>query len=62
MSGVTAGYLSVEKFDKAAESAIMFQDIFGRGNYFLEIQDHELEMQRKIHKPLVELSKKTGIH
>ena len=61
MSGVTAAYLSVEKFDKAAESAMTFQDMLGKGNYFLEIQDHELEMQRKIHKPLVELSKKTGI-
>src|SRR5215831_14609452 len=61
MSGVTAAYLSVDKFDKAAEAAVTFQDILGKGNYFLEIQDHELEMQRKIHKPLVELSKKTGI-
>src|SRR5205807_8390315 len=38
-----------------------FQDIMGKGNYFLEIQEHGLEQQARIRKPLVELSRKTGI-
>ena len=33
----------------------------GKGNYFLEIQEHGLEGQQRIRKPLVELSKKTGV-
>ena len=33
----------------------------GKGNYFLEIQEHGLEPQARIRKPLVELSKRTGI-
>jgi DNA polymerase-3 subunit alpha len=33
----------------------------GKGNYFLEIQEHGLEPQARIRKPLVELSRRTGI-
>ncbi|PYS69290.1 MAG: DNA polymerase III subunit alpha, partial [Acidobacteria bacterium] len=33
----------------------------GKGNYFLEIQEHGLEPQARIRKPLIELSKRTGI-
>ena len=33
----------------------------GKGNYFLEIQEHGLEPQARIRKPLVELSKTTGV-
>src|SRR6185436_11491104 len=38
-----------------------FEEILGKGNYFLEIQEHGLEAQNKIRKPLVELSKRTGV-
>lgn len=46
---------------KAAENAGMLEDIFGKGNFFLEIQDHQLEDERSVLKKAAELSKTTGI-
>jgi len=61
MSGVPSALLARECFDEAATAALEFEEIMGKGNYFLEIQEHGLEAQARIRKPLVELSKRTGI-
>ncbi|HEX8283765.1 MAG TPA: DNA polymerase III subunit alpha [Pyrinomonadaceae bacterium] len=61
LSGVPQAHLKEGRLEEAAKSAHEFQDILGKGNYFLEIQDHQLEDQIKINKDLIELSKKTGI-
>ena len=61
LSGVPSAMLVQERFDDAAEAAIEFEEILGKGNYFLEIQEHGLDGQRRIRKPLVELSKRTGV-
>ena len=61
MSGVPSAYLAQEKCDEAAAAAIEFQEILGKGNYFLEIQEHGLDAQRRIRKPLVDLSRRTGV-
>ncbi|HKY28237.1 MAG TPA: DNA polymerase III subunit alpha [Pyrinomonadaceae bacterium] len=61
MSGVPSAMLAREKFDEAAAAAHEFEEILGKGNYFLEIQEHGLEAQQRIRKPLVELSKRTGV-
>src|SRR5712691_673116 len=61
MSGVPSSLLVRERPDEAAKAALEFQEIMGKGNYFLEIQEHGLEPQARIRKPLVELSKRTGI-
>jgi DNA polymerase-3 subunit alpha len=61
MSGVPSAMLAQEKCDEAAAAAIEFEEILGKGNYFLEIQEHGLEPQKRIRKSLVELSKRTGV-
>lgn len=61
MSGVPSALLAQDRFDEAAAQALEFEQILGKGNYFLEIQEHGLEPQARIRKPLVELSKRTGI-
>src|SRR5437773_4657646 len=61
MSGVPSAMLAKDCPDDAAAAALEFQEIMGAGNYFLEIQEHGLEPQARIRKPLVELSKRTGI-
>jgi len=61
MSGVPSALLARECPDDAAAAALEFQEIMGVGNYFLEIQEHGLEPQARIRKPLVELSRRTGI-
>jgi DNA polymerase III subunit alpha len=61
MSGVPSAMLAKQCPDDAAAAAIEFEEIMGKGNYFLEIQEHGLEPQARIRKPLVELSRRTGI-
>ncbi|HVF57467.1 MAG TPA: DNA polymerase III subunit alpha [Pyrinomonadaceae bacterium] len=61
LSGVPQQHLKQGRLDAAEKSAREFEDILGKGNYFLEIQDHELADQQKINKDLIELSKKTAI-
>jgi DNA polymerase-3 subunit alpha len=47
--------------EAAAEAAREFDDIFGRGNFFLEMQPNGLEEQETVNGHLRELSKKSGI-
>ncbi len=61
LSGIPSALLVRDRFDEAAAEALEFQEILGKGNYFLEIQDHGLEPQNRIRKPLVDLSKRTQI-
>jgi DNA polymerase III subunit alpha len=61
ISGVPPHLLLRDQFDEAARASLEFQDILGKGNYYLEIQEHGLDAQNRIRKPLAELSKKTGI-
>src|SRR5947208_11724685 len=61
MSGVPSAMLAKQCPDDAAAAALEFEEIMGKGNYFLEIQEHGLEPQARIRKPLVELSQRTGI-
>ncbi len=61
LSGVPSAMLVRDRFDEATTAALEFEEILGRGNYYLEIQEHGLEAQYRIRKSLVELSKRTGI-
>jgi len=48
-------------YEKARAVALEYQDIFGRGNFFLEIQDQGLEAERKIQNDLFRLEKELDI-
>jgi DNA polymerase III subunit alpha len=50
-----------EKYDLARENAYKLRDVFGKGNFFLEIQDQGLEIEKGVNRELVRLSKETGI-
>jgi DNA polymerase-3 subunit alpha len=50
-----------EKYDQARENAYRLRDIFGKQNFFLEIQDQGLEIEKNINPQLVRLSKESGI-
>ena len=50
-----------EKYDKARENAYRLRDIFGKGNFFLEIQDQNLPIEKGVNRDLIRLSKETGI-
>ena len=46
---------------EAEEAALRYEGIFGKGNFFLELQDHGIPEQRLANQKLLALSKKTGI-
>ena len=48
-------------YDGAKETALLYRDIFGEGNYFLEIQDHGIEEQKNVNRAIYHLSEETGI-
>jgi DNA polymerase III subunit alpha len=50
-----------EKFDLARENAYRLRDVFGKGNFFIEVQDQGLEIEKRVNRELVRLSKETGI-
>jgi DNA polymerase-3 subunit alpha len=62
LSGVPSSLLLTDKFNEAARQAKEFEDILGKGNYYLEVQNHGLEEETGVVIPgMRELSKKTGI-
>ena len=48
-------------YEKAKTAALYFNDLFGQGNFFIEIQDHGIDAQQQILPLLIRLSRETGI-
>jgi DNA polymerase-3 subunit alpha len=61
LKGEVAEYLMEEKYDAARAAAAQYSDIFGKQNFFLEIQDQGLEMEHRIHANLFRLQTDLGI-
>ncbi len=53
--------LSIGQKEKAFTIAEQYQEIFGPGRYYLELQDHQIPEQKAINPLLVEMSQKVGI-
>ena len=50
-----------DRYDDARRLSCEYTDIFGRDNFFLEVQDHGLEQDKRVTPLLVQLSQETGI-
>src|SRR5216110_2803646 len=61
LKGEVAEFLMEDKYDAARSAAATYADIFGRQNFFLEIQDQGLEMEHRIHSNLFRLQKDLGL-
>ncbi len=61
LAGEVQRYLARGMYKEAKETAEKYENCFGRGNFFLELQDHGLEQQQAVNQQLVRLSKDTGI-
>ncbi len=61
LKGEVAEYLTEDKYDAARKAAAQYADIFGKQNFFLEIQDQGLEMEHRIHPGLFRLEKDLGL-
>ena len=48
-------------YEKAKEIALMYLDIMGEGNFYLELQDHGIPEQKTVNQALIRMSKETGI-
>jgi DNA polymerase-3 subunit alpha len=57
---VSEGLLE-DREEAARTSAYRLRDIFGKGNFFLEVQDQGLEIEKKVNQGMVRLSRETGI-
>ena len=61
LQGEIAVNLTLGLYDEAKKVALEYLDIFGEGNYFLEIQDHGIAEQRQINPEIYRLSKELNI-
>src|SRR6201992_1812770 len=61
LAGELCANLMAGKYEEAKATASQYQDIFGRGNFFLEIQDQGLELEKKIHADMFKLEKDLDI-
>src|SRR6266699_2673050 len=61
LRGAVTENLVEERPDQARETAYRLRDIFGKGNFFLEIQDQGLEIEQRVNPKIVSLSRETGI-
>ncbi|MBP5493338.1 MAG: DNA polymerase III subunit alpha [Clostridiales bacterium] len=61
VSGEVATYILKDEPEKAKETALWYDKVFGRGNYYLEIQSNQLPEQAKVNQHLIMLSNETGI-
>ena len=61
MSGEVNRLLASGNLDEARQSALELQEIFGEGNFYLEIQNHGIEEEDRIRERAVDLSRETGI-
>jgi len=60
LGGEIQRYLMDDEYDKAKEVALLYKDIFKDG-FYLEIQNHGMEEQRKVNEYNIKLSRETGI-
>jgi DNA polymerase III subunit alpha len=61
LKGEVAERLMESNYDAARAAAAQFADIFGKQNFFLEIQDQGLELEHRIHPGLFKLEKDLGL-
>jgi DNA polymerase-3 subunit alpha len=53
--------LEVDDWELARKLAGEYQDILGKGRFFLELQDHKIPEQRRLNEQLLRLSPETGV-
>lgn len=61
LAGFVPRMIEAGEFEKAEAHAIEMDRLFGRGNYYLELQYHGIEAQREVNEAIIDISKRTGI-
>ena len=61
LAGEVPRYLVRNFYEEGKKAALRYQEIFGKGNFFLEMQDHGIPEQRLVNQQLMRMSQETGI-
>lgn len=61
LAGEVQRYISKGLYDEAKKQAIKYRDCFGKGNYFLELQDHGIAEQQTVNQALIRMSRELDI-
>ena len=61
LAGEVARFLTKGLYEEAKKTALEYQEIFGEGNFFLELQDHGIPEQGLVNQQLIKMSEETGI-
>ena len=61
LAGAVSQYLMDEDYEAAKAYALKMADIFGEGNFYLELQDHGIPEQRPVNQGVMRLARDTGL-
>ena len=61
LAGEIPQLLLAGSYSEAKNKALAMQELFGAGNYFLELQDHGIGEQKAVNEALLKLHEETGI-
>ena len=61
LAGAIPQYLMEEDYTSAREYALKIASIFGEGNFYLELQDHGIDVQRPVNQGVMRLARETGL-
>ncbi len=61
LAGEVARNIMRGSYEEAKAAALRYQEIFGEGNFFLELQDHGIPSQKVVNQQLMRMHKETGI-
>ena len=61
LEGEVAKNLTRGFYEEAKKAALRYQEIFGEGNFFLEMQDHGIPEQQRVNQQLLRMHQETGI-
>jgi DNA polymerase-3 subunit alpha len=61
LGGEVQKFLLDNNYDKAKEVALIYKEIFGRDNFYLELQDHGMSEQTNVNRKLIRLSEELDI-
>ena len=61
LAGEVARNITKGFYEESKKTALHYEEIFGKGNFFLELQDHGIPEQQRVNQQLVRMSRETGI-
>ena len=61
LAGEVARNLAADRYEEACRAALRYRDIFGKDNFFLEIMDHGIPLQRKVNAGILRMRDELGI-